>query len=160
VWFPATGWQAFDPTAGVPLAGEFDRASVGAEVTQAVVDAVREHGPTLARLAGMVVVGAGLTWLIGRQVLRAWRRRRRGRWGVLQDRWLGAAAARGLDPGCSNPELARRWPTAAPGAADSAAEAAELAELLDRVAFDPSFTDDDAEFLRAAALAERVLGRR
>ena len=160
VWFPATGWQAFDPTVGVPLAGDFDRASVGAEAAQAIIDAVRAHGATVARAAGLIAVAAGIAWLIGRWAVGAWRRRRRGRWGVLQDRWWGAAAARGLDPGCSNPELARQWPTAAPETADAAAEAAELAEMLDRVAFDPAFTADDATFLRAAALAERVLGRR
>jgi transglutaminase-like putative cysteine protease len=29
VYFPGVGWQAFDPTASVPLSGEFDRSFVG-----------------------------------------------------------------------------------------------------------------------------------
>ena len=36
VWFPATGWQAFDPTASVPLSGEQAQKSVGGELATGV----------------------------------------------------------------------------------------------------------------------------
>ena len=34
VWFPDTGWQAFDPTAEVPFGGEVDAGSVGGDVAR------------------------------------------------------------------------------------------------------------------------------
>lgn len=168
VWFPATGWQAFDPTAAVPLAGEYERATVGDEIGRATAEAMREHGSTIARAVAGAVALLGLGRLIVPRVLAARRRRRRGRWGVLQDRWLAEAATQGLAPNGSNPALARQWVErhgsrhqAAPTATAPAATAAvELADLLDRAAFDPTFSDDDEAFLRAAALAEQVLGGR
>jgi hypothetical protein len=168
VWFPATGWQAFDPTAAVPLAGEYERATVGDEIGRATAEAMREHGSTIARAVAGAVALLGLGRLIVPRVLAARRRRRRGRWGVLQDRWLAEAASQGLAPNGSNPALARQWVErhgsrhqAAPTATAPAATAAvELADLLDRAAFDPTFSDDDEAFLRAAALAEQVLGGR
>jgi transglutaminase-like putative cysteine protease len=143
VWFPQTGWQAFDPTAAVPLAGEHSSKSVGADLAGAAIDAVRQHRTVaigIVTLLLLAVAGSrlGATWL---------RRRRRGRWGLLQDRWLRAAAARGLDPVSSNPELARHW-------ADPDAD--RLADVLDRVAFDPTFTDTDDQWAEAAALSTRL----
>lgn len=170
VWFPTTGWQAFDPTAAVPLAGEYERATVGGEIGRATADAMREHGATIARAVAGALALLGLGRLIIPRVLAARRRRRRGRWGVLQDRWLAEAAARGLAPNGTNPALARQWlerqsdghptaPAATTATAPPGTAATELADLLDRAAFDPTFSDDDDAFLRAAALAEQVLGR-
>ncbi len=38
VWFPETGWQAFDPTAAVPLSADADVESIGADLARAPVD--------------------------------------------------------------------------------------------------------------------------
>jgi hypothetical protein len=160
VWFPETGWQAFDPTADVPLAGESPRSSVGGDLVRSVSDTIgrlfRDHGRTVAFVTVFALLaGVGGTLLV-RSLLVRRHRRRRGRWGVIQDRLSAAAAARGIDDVCTNPELARRWSTADPPRADAVAR---LAEQLDRVAFDPGWIDDDDAFTRALALAD-LLDRR
>jgi protein-glutamine gamma-glutamyltransferase len=149
VWFPQSGWQAFDPTANVPLAGEIEPRTVGADLARALSDMVRNHLSMLITLAvvvtfGMTLTSAGRSWV---------RRRRRGRWGVLQDRWRHAAADRGLDIVCSNPELARRWSHADP---PLHADAHRLADLLDQVAFDPDWVESDAAYREATTLRERL----
>ena len=156
VWFPDTGWQAFDPTADVPLAGESATSSVGGDIVDAVTDIMRRHAPTIAvvMILGSLALGALAAFV--RLAAQVRYRRRRGRWGVLQDRWVDASASRGIDTICSNPALADRW--AAMHTAER--EAHELAELLDRVAFDPSWPrtgDDDAAYRRAQALLEPML---
>ncbi len=105
VWFPDTGWQAFDPTANVPFGGEVDAGSVGGDVARGIGAAVGENS---IALIGIVLAGA-LALGVATFVRIAVHRRRRGRWGLLQDRLERAAAARGIDTICSNPELARRW---------------------------------------------------
>jgi protein-glutamine gamma-glutamyltransferase len=135
VWFPETGWQAFDPTATVPLAGEVDRGTVGGDLVLGLVALVSTQLPLLLA-AGLVVSGGLGAWRVGARMRY---RRRRGRFGLLQDRFVEIAAARGLDTTCSNPELARRWtevdPVTAPVVAEVAAE-------LDRLAFDPDASVD------------------
>jgi hypothetical protein len=150
VWFPETGWQAFDPTADVPLAGDAARPSVGAELAGALAGAARANLPVLVLAGALAAAGTGATWLVRRWV----RRRRRGRWGLLDDRWRRAAAAHGIETWCTNPELGRRWADRHPAAAR---EARALADLLDRAAFDPGWTDDDATFDAARSLSDRVL---
>lgn len=139
VRFPSFGWVAFDPTASVPLAGEATRGTIGGELMTAVGDAITAHLPLLLGLTAgtaLAVVGARIatSW---------WRRRRRGRWGVLQDRFLTAALRRGADANAPNAELAEVF--------DDTAVAAQLAEQLDRTAFAADWADDDASFARAAA---------
>ena len=157
VWFPETGWQAFDPTADVPLAGESTRSSVGGDLVRSVSDTVgrlfRDHGRTVAVVALLCLLVGVLATMLVRTLVARRHRRRRGRWGVLQDRLTAAAAARGIDDVCTNPELARRWSTADPPRADAATR---LAEQLDRVAFDPDWIDDDEAFTRALALADAL----
>ena len=80
-------------------------------------------------------------------------RRRRGRWGLLQDRLARAAAARGIDTICSNPELARRWAVNDPHHAE---QVRDLAIILDRVEFDPTWTDTDDIYETAGGLSERL----
>jgi hypothetical protein len=80
-------------------------------------------------------------------------RRRRGRWGLLQDRLERAAAARGIDTICSNPELARRWAAHQPHDAE---QVRDLAIILDRVEFDPTWTDADDIYETAGGLSERL----
>jgi ABC-type multidrug transport system fused ATPase/permease subunit len=46
VWFPSTGWQAFDPTASVPLAGDSaGRGSLGAPIVRAIGRAAGRAAP-------------------------------------------------------------------------------------------------------------------
>ena len=150
VWFPDTGWQAFDPTAAVPLAGEAERSTVGGDAAGAVLDAVFGHPVEAALLvaagfAGLALVRAGAT-------LR--RRRRRGPWGVLTDRFMALA------PEATTAPQAGRDIDARLGADD--AEAADIARRLDRVAFDSNHTPDVAErteLSRRVAALERRLRR-
>lgn len=144
VWFPRTGWQAFDPTASVPLAGEAEVGTVGGDLLGAVGSTAASHRVVLASVA-VAAVGA---WALVAAALR-WRdRRRRGRWGVLQDRFaeLTTAAPVEADPlrvGLTNPERAARL---APRDV-----ATTVAETLDRAAFDPGWVDDDETYQRTRA---------
>ena len=137
VWFPQTGWQAFDPTAAVPLSADASGGSVGADLAGAVGGFVGDHPLRVA-----VVIGAMLA-LVGvvRFVRLVVERRRRGRWGVLQDRFAGLASRRGVAGPAPNPTLARAWT-----GDDDAPVARAVAERLDRIAFDPAFVDDDQVF--------------
>ena len=157
VWFPETGWQAFDPTADVPLAGESTRNSVGGDLVRSVSDTVgrlfRDHGRAVAIVALLGLLVGVLATVLVRTIAARRHRSRRGRWGLLQDRLAAAAAARGIDEVCTNPELARRWSAADPPRADVATR---LAEQLDRVAFDPDWIDDDEAFTRALMMADAL----
>ncbi len=151
VWFPETGWQAFDPTASVPLSGESSSGSIGSELVTGAADAVAAR-PGLA----VLVVGAGLALAsVLRIGVELWRRRRRGRWGVLQDRFGDLAAARGAASGATNPGRARHWT-----AADEAERARQVAERLDRVVFDPTFADDDTVYVETRQLVGSLAERR
>lgn len=155
VWFPETGWQAFDPTAEVPLAGESSRPTVGGELADAIGDVLTRHGRTTAAIVAAAVVAIIAIRLALSATGRARYRRGRGRWGRLQDRWHGLVLARGIDDHGTNPELARRWAAHDP---DTGEAAAQLAAELDRAAFDPAFdalADDDA-FRAAVALLDRL----
>lgn len=134
VWFPESGWQAFDPTASVPLTAESAVDSVGADLMAGVADYVTAHKSLVITLvAGSAAAVSG--FLLLRELRR---RRRRGRWGLLQDEFAGLAARRGGRAGLPNPQLAGVWTEA-----DDVAVARDVADRLDRVAFDPTFHDDD-----------------
>jgi transglutaminase-like putative cysteine protease len=137
VWFPETGWQAFDPTASVPLSGEAARTSVGGELGSGLAGYMDDNARELGFVVVCGVLLAGLIALLSE--LR--RRRRRGRWGVLQDRFGALAQRRGAPDGATNVRRAASWT-----AADDAAVARLVAEQLDRVAFDPTFDDDDTDY--------------
>jgi transglutaminase-like putative cysteine protease len=149
VWFPETGWQAFDPTAQVPLGGEVETATVGGDVARAIGRAAADHAGALTLAVAGTVAAFAAVWL-GRGAVR---RHRRGRWGRLQDRLLRAAARRGIDTTCTNPELARRWAARDPQHAE---QVGELAFLLDRVRFDPEWTDTESVYETAGGLSEQL----
>ena len=140
VWFPETGWQPFDPTANVPLAGDAEVDSVGVGLITALGGFVGVHRRALGVVALLGLAAMLTFWLAGRLLYR----RRRGRWGVLQDRFARAAERRGARPGATNPEMAARWASDCDG--DVAARAEQVAGQLDRVSFDPGFVDDDREY--------------
>ncbi len=90
----------------------------------------------------ITLIGLGFVGLaIMRPVLALRRRRRRGRWGLLQDRFSSTARHRGARQGDPNPRLAEAWTDA-----DEVAVARTVAQRLDRVAFDPTFVDDDRAY--------------
>ena len=130
VRFPNYGWVAFDPTASVPLSGEAEWPSVGGEVAKAIARAISNH------IALIVVSSLAITviLLVGRELMRWWQRRRRGKWGVLQDRFVATAVRRGAEPNAPNAEMA---------AVFHAAAADELAATLDASAFSAGWRDDD-----------------
>ena len=150
VWFPQTGWQAFDPTAEVPLAADAANSTVGGDLIGATVSSIASHRIEI----GLVVLATGVMWGLVRLVMLARHRRRRGRWGLLQDRFGEFATAVRRGPSQSDdPVVATNVRIAATVAHDR--ETARLvADELDRVAFDPGWVDDDERFERTrSALA-------
>jgi transglutaminase-like putative cysteine protease len=149
VWFPQTGWQAFDPTAAVPLSADADIESVGADLAGAVGGYLGEHPGRV-----VLVIGAGFGLLAAVRLSRVIAfRRRRGRWGTLQDRFAAVAARRGAATGATNPVLAEAWT-----GADDEVVARLVAERLDRVVFDPTFLDGDAVFAETRKLVGTLRG--
>ncbi|MFP5488836.1 MAG: transglutaminase-like domain-containing protein, partial [Acidimicrobiia bacterium] len=152
VWFPESGWQAFDPTASVPLSADGQIESLGADLAEGAARYVRRNAATvvltLLALAGVVMLS---------QLARLLRHRReRGRWGLLQDRFSHLAVRRGAPTGASNSVRAARWADDP----ERAATARAVASRLDRVAFDPTFDDDDTAFREARELVGSLGGRR
>jgi hypothetical protein len=149
VWFPEIGWQAFDPTAEVPLAGDAAIESVGADLLAGISGYVAEHRSTVAATAA-IALGGLAAW---RALAELRRRHRRGRWGLLQDRFIAAAARGGVPDGATNRRRAEVW-----NAGDDAALARLAAERLDAAAFDPAWRDDDGDYADTRKLVE-ALGR-
>ena len=130
VRFPSYGWVAFDPTASVPLSGQAQRASIGGEVAKAIARAISNHITVVL----LTVAALAFALVIGRAAVRWWQRRRRGKWGVLQDRFVATAVRRGAEPNAPNAELA---------AVFDARAADQLAATLDASAFSAGWRDDD-----------------
>ena len=129
VRFPNFGWVAFDPTASVPLSGEAPWPSIGGEVAKAIAQAISNH----IALIVVASLAIALVLLIGRELVRWWQRRRRGKWGVLQDRFVATAVRRGAEPNAPNAEMA---------AVFNAVAADDLAATLDASAFSAGWRDD------------------
>ena len=151
VWFPESGWQAFDPTASVPLSADAEIGSLGADLAAGAGRYVERNSAGLA-VAALVAVAVAAGWHLVRI---ARHRRARGRWGLLQDRFVQLAARQGAPVGASNPRRASAW--AEP---DRSVAARTVAERLDRVAFDPTFDDDDELFRETRELVGSLGGRR
>ncbi|MGB8859401.1 MAG: transglutaminaseTgpA domain-containing protein [Ilumatobacteraceae bacterium] len=143
VRFPSFGWVAFDPTASVPLAGEAERSTIGGDLAKAIARAVSDH---LALVLSAALASAALV-LAARVARGWWQRRRRGRWGVLQDRFLVAAVQRGGDPRAPNEVLAEVF---------DGADAQRLAAALDASAFSSGWTDDDDAYRHGVALVGQL----
>jgi len=159
VWFPQTGWQAFDPTAEVPLAADAGNGTVGGDLIGATVSSIASHRIEI----GLAVLAVGVMWGLVRLVMLARYRRRRGRWGLLQDRFGALATAVRRKPSQSDdPVVATNVRIAATVTDTHDRDAARLvADELDRVAFDPSWVDDDERFERTrSALATLERSRR
>ena len=116
---------------------------VGSDLAEGAATYVEED-----RLQIALAVAIGLLLVAAMSAIRELRyRRRRGRWGLLQDRFHLAATDRGAVAGSPNPRLAAVWTDA-----DDAATALLVAERLDRVAFDPTFADDGTVFMETRKL--------
>jgi transglutaminase-like putative cysteine protease len=155
VWFPASGWQPFDPTAEVPLSGTVENSTIGGDLLAAAISSATGHLPELA-LAGLAML-AGLAALRLTRTVRT--RRVRGRWGLLQDRFTELA---GDDTGAhplTNPSIAVQFERPEPrrdGATRAAADATFVATTLDRVRFDPAWIDDEADYALVRGEIERL----
>lgn len=145
VYFPSVGWQAFDPTASVPLQGESSRPTVGDGLWSEASSQL--DGAAVPLLTSVTAAMAAVGATRGARRLRRWRRR--GRWGRLQDRFVAAAVASGAPAGSPNQAMA--------GYLAEPARAA--ASALDAAAFDPAWRDDSATFERAAELVDAVTRR-
>ena len=159
VWFPQTGWQPFDPTAEVPLAADAGGDTIGGDLIAATLSSIGSYRTQIL----LVVLAAGVVMVLVRLVALARYRRRRGRWGLLQDRFTRLAdptVLPGPGPGrtvrATNPQIA-----AAVVDDDRRAAARAVADELDRSAFDPSWVDDDQRFEQTrSALATLERDRR
>lgn len=151
VWFPESGWQAFDPTASVPLSADSEIDSLGADLATGVGRYVERNAGWLA----LVLLGAAAMAAAWHLVRLVGHRRRRGRWGLLQDRYVRLAAARGASSSASNPTRVGSWTDPVQVEA-----ARTVADRLDRAAFDPSFDDDDALYRDTRELVGSLGGAR
>lgn len=146
VWFPDSGWQAFDPTASVPLSGEAERGSVGADLVGAAISGIASRPVEVGLAAALVLAVLGAF----RSVTAMLRRHRRGRWGVLQDRFTALASTALASTALPSTALAgdstARINNPRRAAALHDARAVPLAVLLDRVAFDPDWRDSDGAY--------------
>ncbi|MGQ0742774.1 MAG: transglutaminase family protein [Acidimicrobiales bacterium] len=105
IYFPGLGWQAFDPTASVPLAGD----AVGPSPAVSMVRFVADRLPGPPAWAAPVAGGLAASPLLAAALARAWlaARRRRGRsWAVA---WLARLDSVG----------ARRWRSRLPAESHS-----------------------------------------
>ncbi|HSP29140.1 MAG TPA: transglutaminaseTgpA domain-containing protein [Ilumatobacteraceae bacterium] len=153
VWFPQTGWQPFDPTAEVPLAADAGGETVGGDLIGAMFSSIGSYHLQL----GLVALAAAIAWGVVSAAALARYRRRRGRWGLLQDRF-GALANEPSQAAvvATNAHIASTFTHA-----DHAACARTVADELDRAGFDPSWVDDDDRYERArSALATLERTRR
>lgn len=161
VWFPQTGWQPFDPTAEVPLAADAGGETVGGDLIGALVSSLVSYRVEI----GVVVLAAGVAWGLVSVVTLARYRRRRGRWGLLQDRFGALATGPRTrtvtgSESAASPIVATNTRLASVFADAEHEEAARhVADELDRAGFDPSWVDDDERYERtrtALATLERL----
>ncbi len=98
VYFPGVGWQGFDPTAQVPLSGDFDPGTASAGLS----DYLSSRLGFLASIGGALVAGLGVLGFVvaigvlGTQVWSARAARRRRSWAeAVLDQIEAAGAIRG-----------------------------------------------------------------
>lgn len=163
VYFPGIGWQAFDPTASVPLSGEgqVEQASQGLD------DYLRNKLPGLSTPVIMTVVGLSALLLVIMMIrpvrlLMARRRARRGRgWAEVQSErieTLGRRAGRPREPA----ETLQEYVVALDREIGGDPQLADTVAALQRDAFSDEEPDKDArrhveELIRSA---EETHGRR
>jgi transglutaminase-like putative cysteine protease len=80
VWFPGVGWQAFDPTAKVPLTGDASVRAAGSGLLPYLLRHL-PRPPAVVLQAFVVVSAVALVTVVGVRAVRWQRRRRRARTG-------------------------------------------------------------------------------
>jgi transglutaminase-like putative cysteine protease len=157
VWFPGVGWQAFDPTASVPFAGDPFSSAAGAGLTTFLRNRIPSV-PTswVTAAAGLVAVGLPLA-MIGWLLLQ--RRRRRREWAALP--WSAQQLERLEKAGARRGRSRREWESAS-RYADILARSVlpdprlrTLADLLEADAFSGG-PPSEARRLEAEDLLERI----
>lgn len=158
VWFPGFGWQAFDPTASVPLSGDPFRARAGTGVFKWVTSRL----PSVPRevVAGMLALAAGATFV--RLISVASRRRRDIRRREAARTWADVTLGRLEDLGAANGRERAPSETAARYAASLARGPVPderlhfVAALVEQEAFAgaPASSEERAEAERVLAEAE------
>jgi len=143
VRFPSYGWVAFDPTSSVPLSGEAERPSIGGEVAKALARTIGNHITVIM----VAVLAFAMLMLVGRALVRWWQRRQRGKWGILQDRFVATAVQRGAAPHAPNAQLAAIF---------HATDADTLAATLDASAFAAEWVDDDDAYRKSLDALRRL----
>jgi len=143
VFFPGVGWQGFDPTASVPLAGD-------APTNGSWFDWARDHVATFALVLGGIVLAVGAAPDL---IARARRRvRRRNSWparALVRLEKVGRASGRPRQPAEGPGEYAR---VLAAGIGDERLVA--VGAVIDRDAFSGSGTSEDARAHADAVLSE------
>jgi hypothetical protein len=157
VYFPGTGWQGFDPTASVPLAGESAINGAGAGAL-AYLNARISIPAWVMPAIGLLVAAAGLVFLGVRLVRRGRERRRQvpPSWAatrLVRLDALGARRGRARAPGETTPEYARALTALDPLVAP---ELDSVARILDAAMFSDALisTGDRATVDAALALLE------
>ena len=152
VYFPGIGWQGFDPTASVPLAGESAISGAGAGAL-AYLNARISIPAWVLPAIGLLVAAAGLVFLGVRLVRRGRERRRRvtPSWAatrLVRLDALGARRGRARDPGETTPEYTRALTALDPLMAP---ELDTVARILDAAMFsDAAVSVTDCETVDAA----------
>ncbi len=152
VYFPGVGWQGFDPTASVPLAGESGIDAAGAGALDYL--SARLNIPTGVLVA--VGIGAGVVGLV--MALRSLRRRRPARiaisrsWGSRQLARLeriGSRHGRRRAPAESTPTYVRALGGIAP---DHAEDLLQVGAAIDGAMFGPAPLDPIVQEMTEALL--------
>lgn len=148
VYFPGVGWQGFDPTASVPLAGDSALRSAATGLLAYLDARLALRGRLLPALGGLAA--ALTTVLVWRAVLRLRRRRAAlGRWSRPLERALDRRF-RARAPGETLPAYAAAFGRAYP---ELAAPAAAAAALCDRAVFGPNGLGPTDDRVLAEAIA-------
>jgi hypothetical protein len=134
VYFPGVGWQAFDPTAQVPLAGDsaIDAAGVGA---MSYLSARIDLPGWLPMAVGVVGLAIGIGFLVRLVLRRRGRRAERAEpsWAatrLAQLERLGAKRGRARSPGETTPEYAQALACIDPFATDQLLEVGRVIDAL------------------------------
>jgi transglutaminase-like putative cysteine protease len=108
VWFPGIGWQAFDPTASVPFAGDPFSSAAGAGLASFLKNRIPSIPASFVTVAAGVVAVALPIATVGWLVLQ--RRRRRREWEALP--WAAQQLARLESVGAKRGRSRREWESA------------------------------------------------
>lgn len=161
VWFPSVGWQSFDPTASVPLAGEggVHRASsgllsyLGAHLPQPPVWMLLGAGLVAALVAAVALAIRLRSWMA------TWASRRERSWAdACLARLEGAGAGKGRPRRSS--ETTREYASALRHTTLADPRLDEVALIVTRAAFGARPVTDDEQELVERVLADVAQSRR